>query len=116
LALKIPGCSQRISDLWASALAANPALSQRQFAKDHDLDPTKFNNWTKDTQPDLEGLEQLERVFGVPWQWLLVGDEGMAALEIYSRKRGPSPEARAPEPPGDRQPEGRAIPKVAKRR
>lgn len=95
MALKVPGCTERIAELWAAVHAGNPRLSQRQFALDNKLDPTKFNNWTKGTQPDYEGLEQLQRVFGVPWQWILVGDDGADALAAYSRKRTKPPDKQA---------------------
>ena len=95
MALKIPGCNERIHGLWKTVETANPGLSQRKWAQDHGLDSTKFNNWTKKTQPDFEGLEQLQRVFGIPWQWILIGDEGMAVLETYRQKKHPHGQAKS---------------------
>jgi len=85
MALKIPECNVRIRALWEAVRNTRPGLSQRSWAAEHKIDTTLFNNWLKETQPDLRGLRQLERAFGVPWEWILLGDEGIAALKAYDR-------------------------------
>ena len=87
MALKIPECNVRIRALWHAEQNTRPGISERKWALEHKIDATKFNYWLKDTQPDLSGLKQLEAAFGVPWEWILLGDEGLVAMERHRKLR-----------------------------
>ena len=57
---------------------ANPGLSQRKWAQDHGLDSTKFNNWTKKTQPDFEGSSSFSGCLEFRGNGFSLAIEGMA--------------------------------------
>lgn len=40
-------------------------------------------NWLKGTTPDNKALRRLEDDLGVPWPWLLIGDDGYKAIKFW---------------------------------
>lgn len=86
----LPGVGDRIRERWetfeARYLAEHPELqhrSTRGVAQAVGLDPGLLYSWIKSTVPSYEGLLQLQGVLGVPWQWLLIGDDGLEALRRF---------------------------------
>ncbi len=110
--LLLPGVTERILALYQQVeregKAADPKWSKRKWAPSVGLDYTKFCGWTNEdnpTRPELDGIVQLAQVFGVQWQWLLVGDQA-------KWKEVPIPEFGDKKPPGERG-AGRSTPRRA---
>jgi transcriptional regulator with XRE-family HTH domain len=89
-ALEVPGINKRIGDLWADATARDPALSQAKFCKDKPFSQQQLSDWLGETTPNFDSLVKIGEAFGIPWQFLLVGEEGLEALKKWDadRKRG----------------------------
>ena len=79
----------RETGVTASALATTLAVNTNQIYR-----------WQKDQMPGRAMLEKIAEAMGVPWEWLLVGDEGAEHLRRYMSKRG-GPGAAARSPQGD---------------
>lgn len=103
---ELPGVTTRVKQLWDQVDAAKkPSISQRRFATKYGLDPQQFNQWVNGKSvPSLPAIMRLAEVFGVPWQWLVIGDDGMKALKKWDDAKRPHADvrelARDDSPPG----------------
>lgn len=89
MALKVKGITDRLWKVCHFHGLDVKWRSQRAFAAEYGLDSTKLSEWLRGTQPDLEGLEQFRKAFGVPISWLLVGEDGAAeALKWWNEGGG----------------------------
>ena len=71
--------------------AENQRLSRRRFAIRCGLDPQAFNDWVSgEAEPSLPNLKLIGKVFGVPWEWLLIGDEGLGVLKRWDSAKRPT--------------------------
>lgn len=98
MALELPGITERIQECWERVRRDRPGLSRAKFAEEKKLRQQSFNDWLNGVQPELDGLQRAAGAFGVPWQWLAVGDEGTEALIAYRRGRLKPPPAKSMQP------------------
>lgn len=90
--LKPPGFTERLQALWEAERERTKAetrhpVSQVEWAMAHGIQPSTFCLHLRGATPTFEYLQRLADGFKVPWQWLVVGDEGCEALRTYRRRR-----------------------------
>lgn len=67
-----------------------------EFARERRVDKSNLYRWVAGHVPERANLLLLERELQVPWQWLIVGDDGLDTLDAFKdgRWRPPSAESR----------------------
>lgn len=79
---EIPGLRERIATR-IRALQQAERLSESAWARRHGFSQHQVNAWVSAksrTVPSFENLQKLAALFGVPWQALLIGSEGVEEL------------------------------------
>ena len=108
---ELPGLRDRIATrIRGSQQAEN--LSESAWARRHGFSQHQVNAWVSArsrTVPSLGNLQKLAALFGVPWQALLIGSEGLdEACAFIRAQRGAAvgalvasaaPTQKAPPPP-----------------
>ena len=61
--------------------------TRRKFALDNRLDPQAFDAYLKGREPK-EHLQAVADALRVPWQWLLIGDDGFDAIKAWKAPGG----------------------------
>jgi transcriptional regulator with XRE-family HTH domain len=65
-------------------LLAQRGLMQKNAAALLGVNPNQISRWCDDQMPgSFDALKAIADTFGVPWEWLLVGDEGRDVLNAY---------------------------------
>jgi transcriptional regulator with XRE-family HTH domain len=84
---ELPGLRDRIATrIRASQQAEN--LSESAWARRHGFSQHQVNAWVSAksrTVPSLENLQKLAALFGMPWQALLIGSDGLDELCAFMR-------------------------------
>lgn len=57
------------------------------FAREHEFSQGQISRWTLGGMPDTqEALQRLAAALDVPWEYLLVGEEGATVIAAYLAK------------------------------
>jgi transcriptional regulator with XRE-family HTH domain len=91
LALKIPGFTERLVQLFEEEQRRRGKLSQKAFAKELGFDQQAFNDWINGVQPDFENVQKIAQAFRVSWKWLLVGDPVPREYEVAPTAQSAAP-------------------------
>lgn len=84
---EIPGARDRIRNA-LKALVDASGLSQTKFAIKYGFSQHQVNAWLDEdlrTTPSFVNLEKIAELSRTPWQWLLVGNDGLAEIEAYRK-------------------------------
>jgi len=84
---ELPGLRDRIATRIRASQQAE-SLSESAWARRHGFSQHQVNAWVSPksrTVPSLENLQKLAALFGMPWQALLIGSEGLDELCAFMR-------------------------------
>lgn len=89
MARKIPGIGKQIRELVDRHRGER---SVRKFVIERfgtEISQQQVSEWMSDVVPSFDNLLRLEKEFRVPWQWIVVGDDGYKAIKTYKETRRP---------------------------
>ncbi len=84
---EIPGARERIRSVLADLVKAS-GLSQLRFATVHDFSQHQVNAWLNEeghTTPNFSNLEKIAALARIPWEWFLIGDDGLKTMNPEPR-------------------------------
>ena len=81
-ALRIPGFADRLAACLRAHRTTQSAFARQQQRRNRGTRITQSNlsRWMKNQVPSFESLEELATALGVPWEYLLLGEEGAHAV------------------------------------
>lgn len=89
--VELPGFTRRLAELVALKKQELGIRSDRGLALRLGLDAAQLPRWLKGALPTMPNLVALENALGVPWEYLLVGEEGATRIlqHLGRAARGP---------------------------